>query len=149
MTQYVYIASPNKLSQGSFGLRPVSFAQPNIFDRELDFVHLYFENNYDEKLKQRFSYSPHFSFNYQVATYSNHMPLTLDIQGTAEERKVLDILYAYLEKAVQSSGVVEYFTSLEGKQDADVSSQREVRWNEIQTSYDLLLNDREFWVITQ
>ncbi|AIF42904.1 hypothetical protein X953_06575 [Virgibacillus sp. SK37] len=120
-----------------------------MFDSELDFVYLYFENNYDEKLKQKFSYSPYFSFNYQVATYSNYMPLKLELKGTAEEGKVLDILYSYLEKAVQSSGIVEYFTSLNGKEDLGVSLRREVRWIEIKTSYDLVLKDREFWVITQ
>lgn len=149
MTQYVYIASPNRLPQCSLGLNPKSSKQYNIFDSELDFAHLYFENNYDEKLKRKFSYSPHFTFNYQVATYSNHMPLKLELKGTAEEEKVLDILYSYLEKAVQSSGIVEYFTSLNGKEDLDVSLQREVRWKEIKTPYDLVLKDREFLIITQ
>ena len=45
MTQYIYIASPMKLPQGSFGSNPVSSEQPNVFHTELDFVHLYFTNN--------------------------------------------------------------------------------------------------------
>lgn len=149
MTQYIYIASPNRLPQGSFDLNPTSSKRLNIFASELDFVHLYFENNYDEKLKRKIPYSPHFSFNYQVATYSNKLPLKLELEGTAVEGKVLDLLYSYLEKAVQSSGIVEYFTSLNGKEDLKISQQREVRWEEIKTPYDLVLKDREFWVITQ
>ncbi|MFK9090716.1 hypothetical protein [Bacillus salipaludis] len=69
MTQYIYLASPMKLPKGSFGLNPMSPEQPNIFETELDFAHLSFENNYDSASKSRFSYSPHFSFKYQVARY--------------------------------------------------------------------------------
>ncbi len=148
MTQYIYLASPNKLSQGSFGLNPISSKHPNIFERELDFVHLYFENNYDEEIKKRFSYSRHFSFNYQVTTYSNHIPLKNELEGNSTEEKVLDILYSYLEKAVQSSGVVDYFTSLNGEEDLNISQRSKVRWKEIKTPYDLVLGDREFLVIT-
>ncbi|TXL57803.1 hypothetical protein FHP05_14875 [Cerasibacillus terrae] len=147
MTQYLYIASPRKLPQGSFGLNPVSSKQPHIFASELDFVHLYFENNYDEKLKRKFSYSPHFSFAYQVATYSNHIPFKFELIETKEE-KCLNILYSYLENAIQSSGMIEYFTSLSGKEDQDIFKKRKVRWKEIKTPYDLVLEDREFWVIT-
>lgn len=113
-----------KLPQGSFGSNTVSSEQPNVFKRELDFVHLYFENNYDGKLKRKVSYSPHFSFNYQVAAYSSHIPLKLELKGTTEEEKCLKILYSYLEEALQSSGIIEYFTSLSGKEDLDISKRR-------------------------
>ncbi|RHW31392.1 hypothetical protein D1B33_17950 [Lysinibacillus yapensis] len=148
MTQYIYIASPMKLLQGSFGANPVSSEKPNVFNSELDFVHLYFENNYDSKLKQKISYSPHFSFVHQVAVYVNHIPFKYRLKGTPEEEKCLNILYSYLEKAFQSSGVVEYFTSLSGKEDLEILTTRKVHWSEIKTPYDLVLEDREFWEIT-
>ncbi|MFJ7684726.1 hypothetical protein [Peribacillus butanolivorans] len=59
MTQYIYIASPMKLPEGSFGLKQVSPEQPNVFKDELDFTHLHFEDNYDRASKTRFSYSSH------------------------------------------------------------------------------------------
>ncbi|TDK58173.1 hypothetical protein E2K98_24985 [Bacillus salipaludis] len=75
MTQYIYIASPLRLPKGSFGSTPISPEQPNIFKDEYDFAELYFENNYDSETKRKFSYSPHFSFKYQVAVMSYHIPL--------------------------------------------------------------------------
>lgn len=148
MTQYIYIASPMKLPRGSFGSNLVSSEQPNIFKSELDFAHLYFENNYDGKLKRKASYSPHFSFIYQVAAYSSHIPLKFELKGTVEEEKCLKILYFYLEEALKSTGIVEYFTSLSGKEDLDISKRRNIRWKEVKTPYDLVLEDREFWEIT-
>ena len=148
MTQYIYIASPMRLPQGSFGSNLVSSEQPNVFKSELDFTHLYFQKNYDSKQKRRFSYSPHFSFVHQVAVYANHLPFKNSLKGTAEEEKCLKILYAYLEEALQSAGIVEYFTSLSGKEDLEILKRRKVRWVEIKTPYDLVLEDREFWEIT-
>lgn len=69
-------------------------------------------------------------------------------KGTAEEEKCLKILYSYLEEALKSSGIVEYFTSLSGKEDLDISKRRNIRWKEVKTPYDLVLEDREFWEIT-
>ncbi len=54
MTQYIYIASPIKLPQGSIGANPVSQEKPMIFKTELDAVHLLFENNYDADQKRKF-----------------------------------------------------------------------------------------------
>jgi hypothetical protein len=148
MTQYIYLASPMRLPKGSFGSKPVSPKKPNVFKNELDFTHLYFENNYDSKLNRRFSYSPHFSFNHQVAASSNHIPLKYEIKGTAEEEKCLTILYSYLEEAIQASGVVEYFTCLSSKEELEISKKRNIRWKDIKTPYDLVLEDREFCEIT-
>lgn len=148
MTQYIYIASPMKLPQGSYGSNPVSSGQPNIFKSELDFTHLYFENNYDSKLKRKFSYSPHFSFKHQVAVYVNHIPFKYRLRGTAEEEKCLNILYSYLEDVLQSSGVLEFFSSLSGKENLEISKKRSICWDDIKTPYDLVLEDREFWEIT-
>lgn len=148
MTQYIYIASPMRLPKGSFGSNSVSPEQPNVFRNELDFIHLYFESNYDSKLKRRFSYSPHFSYNHQVAAYSSHIPLNLQLKGTVEEEKCLTILYSYLEKAIQASGIVEYFTCLSGKEDLALSKKRNIHWLDIKKPYDLVLEDREFWEIT-
>ena len=75
MTQYIYIASPMRLPVGTFGLNPISPEQPNVFASELDFTHLHFDNNYDSESKERFSYSPHFSFKHQVTTTNNSLPL--------------------------------------------------------------------------
>ena len=137
-----------KLTQGSFGSNPVSSEQPNVFKSELDFTHLYFENNYDSSQKRKFSYSPHFSFVHQVAVYSNHIPFKYELKATAEEEKCLKILYAYLEEALQNGGILEYFTALSGKEDLKILKRRNVRWKEIKTPYDLVLEDREFWEIT-
>ena len=89
--------------------------KPNVFKTELDATGLYFENNYDNKSKRKFSYSPHFSFEYQVAAYSSAMKYQL--KGTPIEEKCLNILHSYLEDANQSSGVVEFFTSWSGKEE--------------------------------
>lgn len=148
MTQYIYLASPMRLPKGSFGSNPLSPDQPNVFKNELEFTDLYFENNYDSKLKQKFSYSPHFSFNHQVATYSSHIPLGPEFKGTAEEVKCLTILYSYLDEALNASGVVEYFTCLSGKEDSALSKRRNIRWMDIKDPYDLVIEDREFWEIT-
>ncbi|MFJ5760835.1 hypothetical protein ACIQAA_17360 [Neobacillus sp. NPDC093182] len=148
MTQYIYIASPRRLSKGSFGLNPVSPGQPNVFKTELDATHLYFENNYDSKSKRRFSYSPHFSLNHQVAAYSNSIPLKHEVKGNAIENKCLALLYSYLEEALQTGGVVEYFTSWNGEEELPITKKRSIRWKDIKTPYDLVLDDREFWEIT-
>ena len=148
MTQYIYIASPMRLPQGSFGSNPVSSKKNNVFKNSLDFTHLYFENNYDSELKQKISFSPYFSFSHQVAVYVNYIPFKYHLKGTAEEEKCLKILYSYLEKALQTSGVIEYFTSLSGKEDLTISQRRNIRWKEVKTPYDLVLEDREFWEIT-
>jgi hypothetical protein len=111
-------------------------------------LHLCFEDNYDEKLKRRFSYSSHFSCKHQVAAYSIHIPLNLQLKGTVEEEKCLTILFSYLANAIQASEVVEYFTSLSGKEDLALSKKRNIHWLGIKKPYDLVLEDREFWGIT-
>lgn len=148
MTQYIYIASPVKLPKGSFGSKPLSPEQPNIFKTELDATGLFFENNYDKKLKKKFSYSPHFSFEYQVAAYSSAIPMKYRLKGTLKEEMCLNILHSYLKKAIQASGVVEYFTSWSGEEHASISKKRSVAWMDIKTPYELVLEDREFWSIT-
>ncbi|WEG18914.1 hypothetical protein PQ478_10625 [Alkalihalophilus pseudofirmus] len=148
MTQYIYIASPMRLPSGSYGTNPVSLEQPNVYRNELDFTHIYFENNYDSRSKQRFSYSTHFSFKHQVTAFSNHIPLPYQIKGTAEQDKCLKILYSYLEAAVQQSGVVEYFTSLNGGEELPLSKKRTISWMDLKKPYDLVLEDRELWEIT-
>ncbi|MCM3491137.1 hypothetical protein M3689_17700 [Alkalihalophilus marmarensis] len=148
MTQYIYIASPMRLPSGSYGSNPVSAEQPNVYRNELDFTHLYFENNYDSHSKQRFSYSPHFTYKHQVAAFSNHIPLPYQLKGTAEQDKCLSILYTYLEEAIQQCGVVEYFTSLNGEEDLPLLKKRTIQWPDVKKPYDLVIDDREFWEIT-
>ncbi|MFD1412271.1 hypothetical protein [Oceanobacillus jeddahense] len=147
MTQYIYLASPMKLPKGSFGSNLVSPDQPNIYRTELDFTHLYFENNYDSEIKRRFSYSSHFSYKYQAAACANQIPLKNQIRGTAEEEKCLTILYAYIDEVMQNSQAVEYFTSLNGEEDLPLFRKRSIHWPDIKSPYDLVLEDREFWEI--
>ncbi|WP_040979339.1 hypothetical protein [Oceanobacillus jeddahense] len=147
MTQYIYLASPMKLPKGSFGSNPVSSYQPNIFRTELDFTHLYFENNYDSEIKCRFSYSSHFSYKYQVAACANQIPLKNQIRGTTEKEKCLTILYAYIDEVMQNSQAVEYFTSLNGEENLALFRKRSIHWPDIKSPYDLVLEDREFWEI--
>ncbi|ALC91773.1 hypothetical protein AM500_19785 [Bacillus sp. FJAT-18017] len=148
MTQYIYLASPVKLPQGSYGQNPVYPGNPIIFRTELDFIHLAFENNYDPRLKQKFSYSQYFSYDYQVAAYANHIPFKYRLKGTPGEEKCLRILYDYMEKAIQTSGTLEYFTSLNGWENKPLEKRRSVRWTDLKDPYDLVLEDREFWEIT-
>ncbi|MCO0600261.1 hypothetical protein NGI46_23125 [Peribacillus butanolivorans] len=90
------MASPMKLPEGSFGLKPVSPEQPNVFKDELDFTHLHFEDNYDRASKTRFSYSSHFSFNHQVAINHNLLPLKHLSQKQCDTRKVFRyIVFVY------------------------------------------------------
>lgn len=147
MTQYIYIASPIKLPTGSFGLNPMSAEQPNVFENELDLIHLYFENNYDSELKGRFTYSSHFSYKHQVATYSNHIPLKHELSGTKSEEKCLTILYSYLSKTIEESMVLEYFTCINGEEDRSLPSKKQISWTDIKDPYELVLEDREFWEI--
>ena len=148
MTQYFYLAAPRKLPTGSFGSNPVSAKQPHVFRTELDFTHLFFENNIDEQSKKRFSFSPHFSLEHQVAFSHNFLPLKNELKGNSIEEKCLNILYSYIEEALQMSGVVEYFSSLNGKEDLPVSCKKSIHWSDLKTPYDLVLADREFWEIS-
>ncbi|MFC0525159.1 hypothetical protein ACFFGV_16380 [Pontibacillus salicampi] len=148
MTQYIYIASPVKLPQGCFGHTPISAETPNVFNSEFDYTHLYFENNYDSIIKRKFTYSPHFTYNYQVAAAANDIPLKSCIKGTREEEKCLELLYSYITEAMKASGTLQYFTCVSGKEDSERLIQRKVNWNDLQEPYDLVLDDREYWEIT-
>lgn len=148
MTQYIYLASPMKLASGSFGLNPISPDKSNVFKTELDFAHLYFEKNYDHELQQRFTYSSHFSFKHQAAAFSNHIPLANQFSGTPEEEKCLTILYNYMKDAIETSNIIEYFTSWNGEEDLPLSSKRSVSWLDIKKPTDLILEDRGFIEIT-
>ncbi len=147
MTQYWYIASPNKLPVGSYGLTPVLPDRPNVFQNELDFTHLYFENNIEDTSIERISFSSHFNFEYQVDTSHNFMPLKGSETGHPHEEKCLQILYRYLEEALHDSGILEIFTSISGEEHRAIRSMKQVKWKDIQSPYDLVMDDREFWVI--
>lgn len=62
--------------------------------------------------------------------------------------KCLTTLYSYLEEAIHSSGVVEYFTCVSGNEDLALSKKRKIHWLDIKQPYDLVLADREFWEVT-
>ncbi|MFP7287372.1 hypothetical protein SFC23_17895 [Shouchella clausii] len=147
MTQYIYIASPMKLPQGCYGQKPISKDKPHIFKDELDFTHLFFERNYDNERKKRFAYSQHFSFKHQVAAYDNAIPLKGELTNKPIEEKLLTILYDYLEAAIHTSRIIEYFTSVNGEEDKPISRMKTVDWTDIEKPYDLVLADREFWQI--
>lgn len=83
-----------------------------------------------------------------MTAYSNCIPLKYELKGNAVEEKCLTILYSYLKEALQASGVVEYFTCLSGKEELAISKKRSIRWMDIKTPYDLVLDDLEFWEIT-
>ncbi|ETI69820.1 hypothetical protein [Neobacillus vireti] len=144
MTQYIYLASPVKLPEGTYGLNPVSPEQPNVFETELDFAHLSFENNYDRESKSRFSYSPHFTFHYQVACSYNFLFLKEGLKGNATDEKCLGLLHSYISNALQASGIVEYYTSWNGEEALPITNRRSIQWTDIKTPYDLVLTDREF-----
>ncbi|OZM57720.1 hypothetical protein CIB95_04970 [Lottiidibacillus patelloidae] len=148
MTQYIYIASPTRLPKGSFGSEPSNHDKDNCFKNDLDYEHLFFESNYEPQLKQRFSYSSHFSFDHQVGADARQIPIRDTIKGTMEEEKCLAILYSYLSDALHSNGVLEYYTCVNGREDLPTSKRRNVRWTDINNPYDLVIRDREFWVIT-
>jgi len=143
MTQYVFIASPTKLPQGDYGSNPLSKEQPNVFNTELDFTHLYFENNYDSELKKKFSFSNHLTYEYQVAAYANQIPLKGSESGSTFEKKCLNILYKYVEEAIYNSGYIELFTCWNGEENNRLSNHRKVKWENIKSPYDLVLNDLE------
>jgi hypothetical protein len=143
MTQYIFIASPIKLHQGDFGSNPVSKEQPNVYNTELDFTHLYFENNYDSKLKKKFSFSNHLTYEFQVTAYANQVPLKGRETGSTYEKKCLDILYGYVEKAIFKGGHIEMFTCWNGEENNRLSNYRKVYWKDIKSPYDLVLNDLE------
>lgn len=147
MSQYIYIASPVKLPKGTYGYNPISHDRPNIFNTELDYTHLYFENNYDGIKKNRVSFSSHFSYDYQVSAYANRVPLKHREDGSPIERKCLALLYTYIEQAILNSGIIEYFTCISGEEDKSLSAKRNIHWKDIQGPYDLVLNDLEFWEI--
>lgn len=155
MTQYIYIASPLKLATGTFGSKSISSDKPAFFESELDYTHLYFENNYHEDQKSRFSYSPHFSFKHQVTANANHLPLAYELRKKRHksliplEDKCLALLYEYLDKAIQTSRILEYFTSNNGEEHLPISKKRSVEWSDIKDPYDLVLEDLEFWEITK
>ena len=79
--------------QQALSVNPVSAKQPHVFRTELDFTHLFFENNMDEQSKKRFSFSPHFSLEHQVAFSHNFLPLKNELKGNSIEEKCFNILY--------------------------------------------------------
>ncbi|MCP8971035.1 hypothetical protein [Ectobacillus ponti] len=148
MTQHIYISSPSPLSTGSFGLNPVSPEQPNVYATELDFAHIHFEDNWNEKQQRRTPFSSHLTYEYQVALWYG-IPVKRGVRRTPEEEKCLRLLYQYVEEALQQSGVVEYFASWHGEEEDLLLKWKTVRWEEIQTPYDLVLEDRELWTIVR
>ncbi|MBM0065908.1 hypothetical protein [Alkalicoccobacillus gibsonii] len=110
MTQCIYIASPVKLPKGN--VERSSMIEKYTTNEMSSY--LFFENNYNDLLKRKESLSIHFSYDYQVSAETNALPLRFQEKGTIEEKICLDILYQYLNHALQESGVLEMFTCLSG-----------------------------------
>ena len=144
MTQYYYISSPRKLPEGDFGAKPISEDKPHVFSNELDFTSLFFENNYDQDKKKRFSYVPSFHYKYQVAVYHNFLPIKSEERGNNPiERKCLGLFYDYISNAVEESGMIEYCTCLNGTEDRGDWTRKTLYWGDVESRDDLVLNDRE------
>ena len=72
MTYYAYFASHAPLSVESMGDNPI---RENIYETELDFAGLFFEENIDEETGNRFSYSKHVKLRFQTCCSSNYLPM--------------------------------------------------------------------------
>lgn len=142
MNQYIFISSPKELPRGSFGSDSTSKGQST----ELDFTHLYFERNPDNKFKKEFSYSKCLTKKFEVIAYANKIPLKGKETGNEDEKKCLKILYEYVKEAVSKLSrhqEIEMFTCGDGEEDKCSSESRTVKWRNINGPYDLLLHNLE------
>jgi len=149
MTQYHFIASPKPLKIGAFGLNPISPDKPNVYATELDFAHLFMEKNYDEETKVTFSCSKHLKYKHQVAFMSNGIPLKGEKVNLNHPlaKKYMNILYSYILEAINDSGVIQYYTSINSEENLPLSSEREIRLVDLKIPEDLILADRELVII--
>lgn len=59
------------------------------------------------------------------------------------EEKGRGQLCSYIDEALQNSGFLEFFTSLNGEEELPLHKRRSIKWKEIRF-HDLVLEDREF-----
>ncbi|MFP7495277.1 hypothetical protein SFC66_15980 [Terribacillus saccharophilus] len=143
MTQYYYISSPKRLPVGVFGPTPISEDEPTVYKSELDWAGLFFEGNYDPKTKKRFSYVPDFTYKHQVAISGHRLPTKLVEDHSCIEQKCVQLLYDYVNDAVQESGMIEICTCINGTEDRGNWIKRKIYWPETTSPYDIVLEDRE------
>ena len=83
-----------------------------------------------------------------MACSYNFLFLKDGLKGNAIDEKCLGLLQTYINDALQVSGIVEYFTSWNGEGALPITDKRSIQWTDIKIPYELVLADREFWVIT-
>lgn len=72
MTYFAYFASHAPLSTAEVGYNPI---RVNVYETELDFTGLFFDENIDEETSKRFSFSKHVKLRYQTCCASNYLPM--------------------------------------------------------------------------
>lgn len=141
MTYYAYFASHAPLSVEPMGDNPL---RGNIYETELDFTGLFFEENIDEVTGKRFSYSKHVKLRYQTCCSSNYLPMDVNYQrNKSYAKKISKLVYDYVIKALEDSPEVVYYISLNSYEDQDFETVRKVHISEVKSDEDLHIGDRE------
>ncbi|WP_260451919.1 hypothetical protein [Listeria innocua] len=127
MTQYHYLASKAALKTTTFENK-TNF----IYQNDLDFLSLNFEENIDERTNEKISYSKHFNptCNFQVAISEGELPLKGEEQNNEYESNSLKILY----------------TSWNGEENLPLTNKTELAIEDL-TPEKLILRDRELLII--
>ncbi|WP_260449780.1 hypothetical protein [Listeria innocua] len=127
MTQYHYLASKAALRTTTFENK-TNF----IYQNDLDFLSLNFEENIDERTNEKISYSKHFNptCNFQVAISEGELPLKGEEQNNEYESNSLKILY----------------TSWNGEENLPLTNKTELAIEDL-TPEKLILRDRELLII--
>ena len=135
MTHYVYFASHAPLSVKQMGDNPI---RENIYETELDFMGLFFEENIDEETGKRFSYSKHVRLRYQTCCTSNYLPMDERYdRNNSFAKKVSKLVYDYVMKALEDSPEVVYYIALNSYENRDFETMRKVHISEIKSDEDL------------
>lgn len=141
MTYYAYFASHAPLSTVEMGYNPI---RENVYETELDFTGLFFEENIDEETGKRFSYSKHMKLRYQTCCYAEYIPMNERYnRNDVYEKKISKLIYEYVIKALEDSPEVVYYISLNSHEDEDFETIRRVHISDIKSDEDLHIGDRE------
>ncbi|EIL5149163.1 hypothetical protein LL198_001988 [Listeria innocua] len=143
MTQYHYLASKAALKTTTHENK-TNF----IYQNDLDFLSLNFEENIDERTNEKFSYSKHFNptCNFQVAISEGKLPLKGEEQNNDYESKSLKILHDYIIKVSKESDTLELYTSWKGEENLPLTNKTELAIENL-TPEKLILRDRELLII--
>ena len=141
MTLSAYFASHAPLSVEQMGDNPI---RGNIYETELDFTGLFFEENIDEETGKRFSYSKHVRLRYQTCCSSGYLPMDERYdRNNSFAKKISKLVYDYVMKALEDSPEVVYYIALNSYEDQDFETMRSVHISEINSDEDLHIGDRE------